>query len=167
MFFTHRRFRAAGIAASSLTLIAAVGVAITPGPPPGRSTPIGKAAPRSVRPNSVAINPTAGGRTDPRLQLRVPGRIGDARSVRAPQARLVGDTAGAVTVRGPQGTFAGRSADRGTVPGPQATRSGNTADGGTDPGPQATPGNAARGGTVLGAQVTLLGMVIGAQATLR
>jgi hypothetical protein len=151
MFFTHRRFRTAGLAAGSLTLIAAVGVAITDAPPSGRSTPIGKAAPPSVRPNSVAINPTVDGGTDPRLQLKFPGRLGDARSVRGPQARLLGDTAGAEGVRGPQPTPAGRSADRGTVQGPQATRPGNTAD----------------GGTVVGAQVTLLGMVIGAQTTLR
>jgi hypothetical protein len=148
---THRRLRIAGLAASSLTLIAALGVAITDAPPSGRSTPIGKPAPPSVRPNSVAINPSVGGGTDPRQQLRFPGRIGDARSVRGPQARLLGDAAGAVGVRGPQPTLAGRAADRGTFPGRQATRPGNTAD----------------GGTVLGAHVTLLGMVIGAQATLR
>jgi hypothetical protein len=151
MNFTHRRLRTAGLAAGSLTLIAAVGVAITDAPPSGRSTPIGKAAPPSVRPNSVAINPTVDGGTDPRLQLRFPGRIGDARTVRGPQTRLLGDTAGVVGVRGPQAALAGGSADRGTFPGQQATR----------------PGDTARDGTVLGAHVTLLGMVIGAQATLR
>jgi hypothetical protein len=151
MNVTHRRLRTAGLAAGTLTLIAAVGVAITEAPPSGRSTPIGKAAPPSVRPNSVAINPSVGGGTDPRLQLRLPGRIGDARTVRGPQARLLGDTAGAVSLRGPQPTLAGRSADRGTVPGQQAT----------------VPGDTARRGTVVGAHVTLLGMVIGAQATLR
>jgi hypothetical protein len=150
MNFTHRRLRTAGLAASSLTLIAALGVAITDAPPSGRSTPIGKPATPSVRPNSVAINPAAGSGTDPRLQLKFPGRIGDARTLRGPQARLLGDTAGAERVRGPQ-ALVGSPADRGTVPGQKATR----------------PGNTAGGGTALGAQVTLLGMVIGAQATLR
>jgi hypothetical protein len=167
MFFTHRRFRAAGFAASSLTLIAAVGIAIADAPSSGRSTPIAKTAPQSDRPNSVAINPTEG--TDPGLQLRVPGQIADPRSVRGPQARLFGDTAGAVrVVRGPQATLVDGSADRGTVAGPQATRRpGNTADGGTAPGQTTVPGDTARGGTVLGAHLTLLGMGIGAQATLR
>jgi hypothetical protein len=165
MFFTHRRFGTVVLAASSLSLIAAVGVAITDAPPSGSSTPVGKPAPWSVRPNSVAINPTADG---PRLQVKVPGGIADAQGVRGPHARLLGDTAGAVRVRGPKATPAGRSADRGTVPGPEATRPGNAVDGGSVPGPQATqPGDSAGGGTALRARVALLGTVIGAQATLR
>jgi hypothetical protein len=160
MFFTHRRFGTVALAAGSLILSAAVAAVITEPLPAGRSASIGKPVPRRVAPDAVATKPSAGGGTDSGLQLSIPGKTADSRSVSGPKAGLLGHSAGTVRVGGgpPQARLAGRSAGRGSVPGPQATLPGNTTGGGTALGSQAALlGNAADGGTVPGPQATLPG----------
>jgi hypothetical protein len=157
MFFTHRRFGTVALAAGSLILSAAVAAVITEPLPAGRSASIGKPVPPRVRPDAVATKPTEGGGTDPGLQLSIPGKTADSRSISGPRAGLSGHTAGTVRAGGgpPQARLAGRSAGRGSDPGPQATLPGNTTGGGTALGSQAAPlGNAADGGTVPGPQAT-------------
>ncbi|HEY2703027.1 MAG TPA: hypothetical protein VGL20_04990 [Candidatus Dormibacteraeota bacterium] len=147
-----------GLAASSLTLVAALGLATTDVP---RS--IGNSAPGSLRP---AIEPLDGGGAGPRPRLKVPGGIAGAGGAGGPQARFLGDAAS--RARGLQATRPGNTAGRGAVSDAPATRPGDTSVGGTVPGSQATPpGDSAAGGTVVGAQLTLLGMAIAAQTTLR
>jgi len=166
MFFTHRRFGTATLTAGVLILIGALGVAITNEPPPGSSAPISK--PRAAPPNAVALNPGLGGTTDPSPHLTIPGRSAVAQYVRPTQARVLDETAGGVRVRGPQPTFPVRAGDVLTPERPQATFPDDTHNGGTVSAPQPEqPGDTANGGTSVGTQVSVLGVPIGVQVTLR
>jgi len=167
MLFTQRHFGSVALGTGGLILLAAIGAAIAEAPS-GPPAAIGDHVPGRVPPRSVALNPTAGGGNDPGLHLRVPGRTTTARGVRAPRAKLLGDAAGAVTLLVPPGTPGGSPADGGTISVPPSTSPGNNDGGGADSGQQENgPVGTPESGTAIGAHVSLLGLVVGANATLR
>jgi hypothetical protein len=142
MHFTHRRFETIG--AGSLILLAALGVAIAKAPSPTPTPHGGVADAPGVPSVPVAPSPSLGAGIDP---ARHPAHRGPAYGLGAhrPQATA---GAGATTDHAPQVIAGDSPAAQGTVPVPRPSHRADTT-----------------GGTVVGAQVTLLGTVVRLRAT--